>query len=219
MNVGSYLKRTNKTSLSNEELLILDVLFDASDTFESLLKENYASLHNLPYTHTLETSLLRELIDKLISNGLITSHSSGPGDRLFYALTEAGGNLWEAERSPAWERYCVDSATVDENGNWTLSVESPSITTAKAFVDCAKDCSLYRFNDASLRTRTRMEEKISTIEWRAFPTVCSLSVRTHPLPEVNTVDWNEYESRRTWWRSLMELAKFQTFSSFENKYK
>src|SRR5215216_8014232 len=88
MNVGSYLRRTNKTSLSNEELLILDVLFDASDTFESLLKENYASWHNLPYTHTLETSLLRELIDKLISNGLITSRTSGPGDRLFYALTE-----------------------------------------------------------------------------------------------------------------------------------
>lgn len=206
---GSYLKRTNKTSLSDEELLILDVLFDASDTFESLRKENYGSWHNLPYTHTLEASLLRELIEKLIRNGVIKSHISRPGARLFYALTEAGGKVWEVERAPNWERYCTDNLTVDENGSWTLSVESPSITTAKAFVVGAKECSLYQFNDATLRTRTQIERKISTIEWRVFPTIYSLSVRTQPLPEGNIVDWSAYESKRTWWRGLMELAKFQ----------
>jgi hypothetical protein len=51
MNTGSYLKRTNETNVSEDELLILDVLFDAKDRFESLLRENYASWHNLPYTH------------------------------------------------------------------------------------------------------------------------------------------------------------------------
>ena len=207
MNVTSYLKRTNKTSLSDEELLILDVLFDARDTFEALLKENYGSWHNLPYTHGLETSLLRELIDKLVRNGTMKSYASR--DRLFYGLTESGGKLWEVERAPDWERYCIESSTVDEDGNWTLSVESPAITTARAFLDCAKDCSLYRFNPDDLATSTDVDGKISIVEWRVFPAVYSISVQTYPLPEMNTVDWNEYESKRIWWRGLIELAKFQ----------
>ena len=207
MNAEPSLKRTNKTTLSDEELLILDVLFDAGDTFEALLKENYASWHNLPYTHMLETKLLRELIDKLLSNGIIKSYVSN--NRLFYALTAAGGKLWEAERTPDWERFCVDSSTVDDHGNWTLSVESPSRTTAKAFVECAKDCSLYKFNADDMRTTTAIDGKISTVEWRTFPAVCSISIQTYTLPEVNKVDWNKYENRRIWWRGLPELAKFQ----------
>jgi hypothetical protein len=209
MNVGSCLKRTRKTNLIEEELLILDVLFDASDTFEALVRENYASSHNLPYTHSLDAGSLRALIDKLMRNGIVQSHTSGPSNRLFYGLTEAGGKLWEVERAPDWERYCADSSTLDETGKWILSVESPSITTAKAFVTCAKDCLLYRFNEDDIRTKTRIEDKISTVEWRAFPSVCSISVRTYPLPEINLVDWNTYESHRTWWRGLTELAKFQ----------
>lgn len=209
MNVGSYLKRTNRTNLLDEELLILDILFDSSDTFEALVKENYASWHNLPYTHTLEAAALRELIDKLIREGVITSRVWGPGYRLFYTLTEAGGKLWELERAPDWERYCTDSSTVDDNGNWTLSIESPLLTTAKEFVDCARHCLLYRFHPDEMSTTTRTEAKISTVEWKVFPTVGALSVRTYPLPEANHADWNEYENRRTWWRGLVELAKFQ----------
>ena len=207
MRVGSSLKRTNKTKLLEEELLILDVLFDSRDTFESLVKENYASWHNLPYSHNLETSFLREIIDKLINNDIIKSYPTG--NKVFYALTETGGILWEAERAADWERYCIDSSTVEENGNGILSVESPSITTAQAFLVRARDCLLYKFNQDDFETTTLSERRISTVEWRTFPTVYSLSVETYPLPEINVVDWNQYESKRTWWRSLTELGKFQ----------
>ena len=209
MNAGSDLKRTNKTNLIDEELFILDVLFDSSDTFESLVKENYASWHNLPYSHDLETGILRDLMDKLIGNGIIRSHTSDPGNRVFYALTEAGGKLWEAERAPDWERYCTDSSTVEENGDWILLVESPSMATATAFVDCANHCLLYGFNQDEFRTTTLIEKNISTVYWRTFPTVCSMSVTTYPLPKTTRANWNEYENKRIWWRSLTELAKFQ----------
>lgn len=209
MNAVSNLKRTYKTNLTDEELLILDVLFDENDTFEALVKENYGSWHNLPYSHHLETGALQDLIDKLLGNEIIISHSSGPDNRIFYGLTEAGGKLWELERVPDWERYCIDSSAPDENEHWVLQVESSSITTARAFLDCASDCRLYRFHQDDIRIITLKNEKISTIDWRMFPTVCSISVPTDPLPNGNVTDWNEYESRRTWWRDLRELAKFQ----------
>src|SRR5215216_1219824 len=202
MNVGSHLKRTSKTNLTDEELLVLDVLFDSSDIFESLVKENYGSWHNLPYSHGMEAEILRNLVDKLICNGIITSQTSSPRNKVFYALTEAGGKLWEAERAPNWERYCTDSSTQEENGNWTLVVESPSVATAKAFVDCADDCLLYRFNRDEIKMTTSIEQSLSTVYWRAFPVVCSISVPTHPLPDLTRADWNEYENSRIWWRSL-----------------
>ena len=208
-NVGSFLKRTKETNLSEEELLILDVLFDARDTFESLMRENYASWHNLPYFHGLETDVLRDLINRLVDNGIISSHTSGFDSRVFYGLTKAGGKLWEVERVPNWERYCTDYSTEDETGHWMLSVESPSIATAQAFMDCANPCRLYGFKQDEIRTTTLIEEKPSTVYWKAFSTVCSMSVATYALPDTNQVDWHEYESRRFWWRSLTELANFQ----------
>ena len=209
MNAGSLLKRTYKTNLIDEEVLILDVLFDSSDTFESLLKVNYASWHNLPYSHPFETDVLRERVEKLIDNKIISSHTSGHGDKIFYALTEMGENLWEVERAPDWERYCTDSSTVNEQGAWILTVQSPSITTAKAFVNCARDCHLYEFDPDEVRTTTQIKEESTTVYWRTFPAVYPMSVTTYPLPNINVVNWHEYESRRTWWRSLAELVKFQ----------
>ena len=209
MNVGSFLKRTKETNLSEEELLILDVLFDGRDTFESLVRENYASWHNLPYSHNLETNVLRDLINRLAESGIINPHTSGFDNRIFYGLTTAGGKLWEAERVPNWEKYCTNYSTEDETGHWMLSVESPFIATAQAFMDCANHCGLYGFRQDERMTTTLIEEQPSTIYWKAFSTVCSMSVPTYALPDTNQVDWHEYERRRSWWRDLAELAKFQ----------
>lgn len=209
MNTESPLKRTCKTNLTDEEVLILDVLFDSSDTFESLLKENYASWHNLLYSHALETNVLRERIEKLAGNRIIRSYTAGHDDRVFYALTATGGNLWELERAPDWERYCTDSSTVNEQGTWILTVESPSMTTARAFVECARDCHLYEFDLDEIRTTTRSKENMATVHWKTFPAVFSMSVPTYPLPNINVPHWHAYESRRTWWRNLAEFVKFQ----------
>ena len=209
MNAGTYLKRTKETNLSEEELLILDVLFDATDTFESLARENYASWHNLPYSHTLETSVLGDLINRLVEHGIIKSHPSGVEDRIFYGLTKLGGELWEVERVPNWERYCADYSTEDETGYWMLSVESPSSATAQAFMDCATHCGLYGFKQDEIRTTTLVEEQPTIIYWKDFSTVYSMSVPTSALPGTSQVDWHEYERTRSWWRNLTELAKFQ----------
>jgi DNA-binding HxlR family transcriptional regulator len=209
MNAGSFLKRTKETNLSEEELLILDVLFDARDRFESLMKENYATWHNLPYSHNLETNVLRDLINRLVENGILSSHPSDFDGRIFYGLTEAGGKLWEVERVPDWERYCTDYSTEDETGQWMLSVESPAAATAQAFMDCAAHCRLYRFKQDEIRTTTLIEEKPSIVYWKTFSTVYSMSVPMNALMDANQVDWQEYERSRSWWRTLTELGKFQ----------
>jgi predicted transcriptional regulator len=208
MNAESFLKRTKETGLSEEELLILDILFDARDTFEALTRENYASWHNLPYSHNLETNVLRDMISRLVESGIISPHTSDFDSKVFYGLTEAGGKLWEAERVPNWERYCADHST-DETGQWMLTVESPSIATAQAFVKCANQCRLYGFKQDEVRTMTLIEERPSIIYWKVFSTVCSMSVLIYAMLDANHVDWHEYERRRSWWRNLAELAKFQ----------
>ena len=209
MNAGSFLKRTKETNLSEEELIILDVLFDARDRFESLMKENYASWHNLPYSHSLETKVLRDLIYRLVENGILSSHPSDLDGTIFYGLTEAGGKLWEVERVPNWERYCTDYSTEDETGQWMLSVESPAAATVQAFIDCATHCRLFGFKQEEIRRTTLIEEKPSIVYWKAFSTVYSMSVPMNALMDANLVDWQEYERRRSWWRTLTELGNFQ----------
>jgi len=90
-----------------------------------------------------------------------------------------------------------------------LSVESPGTATVQAFIDCATHCRLYEFKQEEIRTTTLIEEKPSIVYWKAFSTVYSMSVPMNAVMDAKEVDWQEYERRRSWWRNLTELGKFQ----------
>jgi hypothetical protein len=200
-------KRTHRTALTDDELMLFDAMFDAWDTPESLLPENYRTSHNLPYCHGLDAAALRRVTQALIDGGLLRSRTErGPrGDMTWLALTERGGALWTLEREPLWDRYCIDSSwpTEPDDGSWTLSVRSPVLETAQAFLNAARRCNLH---DVDLdRVTVEMKPREALVPWRMFEDVYELRTRV-PRPESGPVDWGLYEKERTWWRTVLELG-------------
>jgi hypothetical protein len=207
--VSSRFKRTFCTSLSNDELILFDALFDVWDTPESLLSENFATAFNLPYTHDLDTAGVRTTIEGLIERGLIQTRveRTPAKDITWLALTAAGGELWTLEREPAWDRFCDDASwpTGAHDGPWMMCVRSPSLETARAFLETAIRCGLYDITPQHMTEATTGE---ALIPWHSFPVVYELRA---PLatPQSVDVDWARYQRERRWWRTVSELESLE----------
>jgi hypothetical protein len=98
--------RTGNSDLSDEELLLFDMLFDSNATAAQMSSTNYPCHMNCGYNHSLSDADLSCTIDSLLSRNLIrlignSSDSTAP----IYSLTESGGERWEVERRPDWNRY------------------------------------------------------------------------------------------------------------------
>lgn len=203
--MDSRFTRTFRTSLSDSELILFDALFDVWDTPESLLPSNFAGAFNLPYTHDLDTPGVRSTIEDLIERGLIQSRVEPTRAReiRWLALTAAGGELWALEREPAWDRFCQDASwpTDSRDGSWMVRVRSPSLETARAFLETGVRCGLYTAAPQRMTEATITE---ALIPWRRFPIVYELQVRL-AAPESGAVDWALYQRERRWWRTIPEL--------------
>jgi hypothetical protein len=207
--VSSLFKRTFSTSLSNDELILFDALFDVWDTPESLLPENFATAFNLAYTHDLDGAGVRTTIQGLIERGLIQCRVERTPTKeiMWLALTAAGGELWALEREPVWERFCQDASWPAEpcDGSWTVCVRSPSLETARAFLETSIRCGLY---DVSPQHITEVTTEEALIPWRGFSIVYELRAPLAP-PESVDVDWARYERERRWWRTVSELDSLE----------
>lgn len=200
--------RTFKSDLSDDLLLIFDALFDCNDTLPSLLRENYGSFHNVPYTHNLDDREVEEAVRELMSAGLLASRVRRGLKRstTFYGLTEAGGRLWEVEREPRWDRFCKDFHGPDEGGGpvW-MEVLSPSEGTLWEFLDVTRRChfGLGQIDPSGANVTRHADYRL--VPWKTFPAVYELRA---PVTEerVNITDWGVYERGRTWWRCIMELG-------------
>ena len=88
---------------------------------------------------------------------------------------------------------------------WVLSVQSPTLRTAGAFLATATDCGLY---DADPRDAVvRRREGRPLIPWRVFATVYELRVPLRGSFGVVPYDQVEYDRRHVWWRTIAELAR------------
>jgi len=188
--MSAVLRLTFRTSLTDDELK----LFYAWDTLESLSPENFSVSHNLPYTHGLSAGAVTRVTDGLIQRGLIrcrTEHGP-PADFTRLTLTAAGGSLWTLEREPAWDRYCTDGSwpTDAGDGSWTLSVRSPRLDTARAFLSTARRCGLHAVSlEQPPRDTTSVED---LIPWHIFAVAYELQVPVSS-PRSERVDWALYE--------------------------
>jgi hypothetical protein len=135
----------------------------------------------------------------------VTPNRRRPDQGPWIALTPAGGRLWELERRPDWDRFCIDfSRPEGSRGRWVLRIHSPLAAVAEQFLDAATACGLY----APLASRiARREVRARIVPWKPRQTLAEVRV---PLRSVNEparpVDWQRYETLRTWWRSIPELA-------------
>src|SRR3954469_12587919 len=89
------LYRSHVTDLSENELLLLDVLFSCNSSFECLSHENFKERWNCR-SHNLDDTELHSTLHRLCDRGILDTdrHAGVP----YFRMTENGGHLWSLER-------------------------------------------------------------------------------------------------------------------------
>ena len=209
--MSSVFHRTGRTRLTDDELMLFDALFDVWVDPDSLRRQHFREFTNLPNEHGLDDTVLGQTLSRLHASGLVRrrrTRVAATGRVLIWlGLTAKGGALWTRERRPDWARYCTDASWPTRGADrWVLSVQSPTLGTARAFLATATDCGLYDADprDVVLRRRKRCR----LMPWRVFPTVYELRVPLRGSFGVVPYNGVEYDRRRVWWRTIAELARW-----------
>jgi hypothetical protein len=96
--------RTNKTWLTDDQLVLLDVLFDKDTPFWLLRREDFLERVNLGYAHSLDDGELHANLRGLVEHEVLTAECDG--GETYFRMTAGGGELWSQEHS----RIMVSSA-------------------------------------------------------------------------------------------------------------
>ena len=206
-------QRTRESDLSDDELLLFDMMFDCNASASQMSSSAYAAHMNCDYNHSLDDAALHETIASLLSRKLIRSIGNTANSMEWrYALSDSGGKLWELERQPDWQRYIT--TTQKELGNFPAG----SIVALCADEQIGRQClgSMYASGiitpAGAIQTRQMYGKRL--VPWKIFPSVFAVRCRTSdsinhaPQP----VEWEVYESSRCWWRTIAELQTLRRFS-------
>jgi hypothetical protein len=198
------LRRTHATSLSDDELIILDVMFDCRPPLRLLRRSVFRNQWNL-CSHNLDDEQLRDTIDRFCEAGILASESAarGEGTCLYYGLTPHGGELWEAERTPIWDRYATERYGGDASGRETVSICALSANIRDDFWQIGSEARMWG-SDVG-RVRFWEISRHVLIPWKNFPRI---HVAVAQIRQCYDCDWPLYNARRTWWRDVEELEKF-----------
>ena len=209
----SNLERTNKTNLSEDELIIFDVLFASNVPIVALKGGDDFSLIFNYCSHNLDIDELVDTINSFVSREFVhlelTAIKRTKRIITFVGLTEKGGKLWEEERGPDWEKYVIDSSS-DENGVWELTISSPSLETAKDFIITSHECKLYELKDPNNFSIQEMNGRESNriVPWKAFNRYFQIKTKLSEkisVKEKSRIKWDIYNRRMRWWRNVEEL--------------
>ena len=167
--------RTNKTNLTDGELIIFDALFDFWNTKQFLRKEEFQERLNFPYVHKFSDEELTQTFDNLLERRLIKKRqrkrsAKKPKEKLdWFTLTKNGGKLWSFERRPNWENYCIESTSFDNVGSH-IEVYSGSQQTLEKYVECEQQV-LQAELAISVEIQFKILENHFLIPWKRFPKV------------------------------------------------
>ncbi|MBI5928599.1 MAG: hypothetical protein HY862_04780 [Chloroflexi bacterium] len=196
--------RTHATNLTDDELILLDAMFDKRRSMRQLQAENFGEAINFPpeYIHQLDDYELRDALGSLVARGWVDMERADSNRYMLYGLTTAGGDVWELERQPDWDRYvrssswCERIAGLDQ---WLAEVLSPSVEIAAAFYSSDREVKIHKAGLTIL-------DDYDLLYWKTFPTIYQILAPYSPLMDWPSVDWEVYEQNRVWWRDLMELG-------------
>lgn len=193
------IERRYMTSLTDEELMLLDAMWDGDCALWMLQKDQYQSMTDLPYCHNLEDETLIETLGILATQGLVRDYLyvyAETEDKRYFGLTPEGGAWWELERKPDWDNFCYSA---ERDGKWF--VESPSLETAMNYAQWAYEAGW----GASHPTKLQIIEKpmYRFLPWYDFPVVYELFGILQP--KTYNLDLDSYHERRTWWMDIPEL--------------
>ena len=201
--------RTRSTSICDDDLILLDVLFDGAASTRLLRRDVFHWQWNLGYSHNLTDNELRSHLLKLCELGVIKTTVSGT--RICFQLTALGRDLWSQERCPDWSRFCRERYREISQGRTLMSVVAVSTEIRDDFLR------VRLMNPA--RRRTARISDFGLVPWKPFGqlqvgmatyveqhqwTLEELSVQEALLREYRT----RLERERTWWRTVPELQRF-----------
>ncbi len=201
--------RTGATWLTDDQLVLLDVLFNGGTSLRLLSRKNYLEQWNLGYTHKLNDASLECNIRWLCEHGVIERERDG--EHTWFHMTPHGGELWSQERCPVWERYCMERYTTSSRGRTLMSV--------MAVTPEVRDHFLALWPQYAARRRTAVVTDRPLIGWHPFPQVY-VGVASYEEPrrwtpaeytvwaEQHRQHWAMLERERSWWRCVPELQLF-----------
>lgn len=200
--------RTHATWLSDDDLILLDVMFDGSAMASMLGARHFLDQWNMP-PHGLSDEQLQCRLRWLCEHGVLDSIADDDGTRL--QITAAGGELWSRERCPVWERYCTEKYRTTRQGLTLMTVVAVSPEVRDDFLR------LWLYYPARRRTATIAD--VGLIPWRPFG---RLYVGMATYQEITDWSCDEHsevieacrgystrlEEGCTWWRTVGELQRF-----------
>lgn len=198
--------RTNKTWISDSELILLDVLFACRVRFRYLRREIFGPQWFLGYSHSLDDFELRRRLEFLCERDVLICEEYG--DETIYTMTAMGGELWSQERCPIWERFCTERYKRTVSGRELMSIVAISQHVQDEF--------LQGWAPSSARRRNFTISDYGLINWHSFNQL-HVGIAIYNENNQSTPDealehhcqkTTYYHHNRGWWRSVPELQKF-----------
>jgi hypothetical protein len=202
-------KRTYATSLTDDELILLDCLFNCNAPPGFLRREGFVEMWNFT-PHNLNDDELRETIKRFVSSGMLETERDERGSYL--CMTETGGREWEAERLPVWHRFASDGSALLESGKKRYTILAMTSQTRDEYWEIGRDIGYFPSTCVAVE-RTVLQNK-RLIPWKPATEIYVLEAELDG-EEVQgfewkhwDIDWAKYEERRAWWRRGRENEKF-----------
>jgi hypothetical protein len=201
--------RANRTWLIDDDLILLDVLFDGPAPMRLLRRDTYRAQWNLGYSHGLNDADLEGRVTQLGEQGVLKAEFCY--GETFVRMTAAGGELWSHERCPEWERYCTERYHTTLKGRTLVTVVAVSPQILDDFLRIWPMC--------PARRRTATIRNYNLISWRTFPRLhvgtATYNEECEPDSEQEMIGTEWYRERqrrlleeRSWWRCVSELQRF-----------
>ncbi len=196
MNCTHYPPRTRNTDLSDDELLLFDMMFDGNASASQLCSTVYSLHLNCDYSHSLDETALLETLNSLLSRRLIV-RSGAPlnSDETRYALSDEGGRLWDLERKPNWNVTFQLPETTWPLPKWVNHRLLPRPAFGTKMPRCHVRAGLVT-PCGPIRTRSMFDKRL--LPWKNFSHVyvlrCPNIGRRSKLTK--TIEWDVYESSR-----------------------
>lgn len=195
-------KRTHATSLTDDELILLDCLFNCDAPPAFLSREGWSELWRVS-PHNLTNRKLRQAIKRLVSSGMLQMNRDNGRSHL--SMTEMGGRAWEAERLPVWSRFAMHRFVLMKSGKTQHTIFAMTSQTRDEFWDIGLDIGYFPSTFGPIERSVRQNQ--SLIDWKPSSEIFVLNVELDGW-DVRDFARQEYEERRTWWRGVRESEKF-----------
>jgi len=199
--------RTNATNLSDDELILFDVMFDGGAAWNQLRRCNFHNQWAYP-AHTLDDNLLRETLSLLVAAGMLSTNEFR--GHTYYHVTPKGGSLWEKERLPVWERFATDCYS-QIGGKAAVTIVASRPDTRDDFWRLGCQSGMFPYSCGRIRIG-KLRRFNTLVSWRSFKEfhyLCAfLEDGETGYDVVPQIDQLTFEQERTWWRRIGENEKF-----------